>query len=49
MGIKNKRDAASHLDYVIKQINRMTTGNLEHHRNSIYHNLKKLENYLKEK
>lgn len=46
MSIKNKKQAAEHLAYVIETIDRMTTGNLAHHRNAIRSNLKELSAYL---
>lgn len=44
--IKNKTEALDYLKYVEKQIKRMTTGNLAHHKNSIKHNLKELKIFL---
>ncbi len=44
--INNKEDALNHLRYARGQINRMTPGNLTHHRNSIAYNLDCLEEYL---
>ena len=45
--IKNKKEALEHLEYIEHQIERMTTGNLTHHRNSIGDNLKELRAFLK--
>ena len=44
--MKNKKEASQCLDYILKTINQMTTGNLEHHRNAIKYNLNKLKKYL---
>jgi len=46
MAIRNKKHAAQNLNYIIEKIERMTTGNLVHHRNAIEANLKELKVYL---
>ncbi len=44
--IKNKKEAAEYLAHIIQTIERMTPGNLAHHRNSIRYQLERLCIYL---
>ncbi|KKM90448.1 hypothetical protein LCGC14_1238510 [marine sediment metagenome] len=47
MGIRNKKEALDHLNYIECIIKRMTPGNLAHHRESIRDNMEELKKYLK--